>query len=308
MLMLASSRFGCALLASLALLAPQPFSQLPGPTPPHAEIATNAPKVVVDAGRLTIDVREAPLQLVLAEIQKQAGIAINGTGPLDGLLVTLRLEQLPLDEALRRILSPFDVFLYYAATGDASPPLSAAWIYPKGAGTRLAPVAPEDWASTRELEQGLSDPDPEVRASSLEQLVERKGPRAREALIQALSEVDGYIRANAINSALNAGIELPADQLQSLIVSDTSEDVRRMALESYANHPEVSVANAKAVLEGARSDSSPMVREHAQSILTVLDRSIDVRTAGESAGPHAQQGSGAKDKTGKPIKPIKPAP
>ena len=53
--------------------------------------------------------------------------------------------------------------------------IKGIWVYPKGEGLELEPVPPSLWASTKELEAQLEDPDPGVRNDTFETLIERQG-------------------------------------------------------------------------------------------------------------------------------------
>ena len=86
------------------------------------------------------------------------------------------------------------------------------WVYPRNAGRGLYPVPAEDWASTAEIDERLADPDPEERAWAIETLVERRGERAQDAVSKALGDDNEEVRTSALHSAVEEGIELPADR------------------------------------------------------------------------------------------------
>jgi hypothetical protein len=230
--------------------------------------------VMVKAGRLTVQAQRAPISVLLADISRQAGVAIHGTAPLQGLTISINLEDVALDQGLRHLVADFDAFFFYGSTAEKPASLRGLWVYPKGAGVHLAPVPSDEWASTAELERSLLDPDPEVRADAIETLVDRKGEKAAGTVLQMLDDPDDYVRARALDVAATAGLEVPADRLRSLASADPAEEVRRVALRSFAEHPDAKAEDVRVLLEGAaQSDQSELVRGEAAEILRVLSES-----------------------------------
>ena len=273
----------CIALAMLASPSPSggqvpasPPSPQGAPTKTETDGEIPAPRfeVIVKADRLTVKAQRAPISLLLADISRQASVAIHGTGPLEGLTISINLEDVPLDQGLRHLVAEFDAFFFYGSTEERPVSLRGLWVYPKGAGARLAPVPSDMWASTAELEHSLSDPDPEVRAEAIESLVDRKGEKATESVLQMLTDPDEYVRARALDVATTAGLAIPADQLRSLAAGDPAEEVRRVALRGFAEHPDAKAEDVRALLEGAaQSDQSELVRGDAAEILRVLSES-----------------------------------
>jgi hypothetical protein len=71
-------------------------------------------------GVLSLETRDAPLEKVLNELSRIAMITIISDGPVEGRL-TLYVDRLPLDKALRKILRGKDTSFVYAAEVEASP-------------------------------------------------------------------------------------------------------------------------------------------------------------------------------------------
>src|SRR5262249_54156492 len=149
--------------------------------------------------------------------------------------------------------------------------LQAVWVYTKGTGHNILPVPRTAWASTREVELSLTDPDPEERARAVEVLVERKGKQALDIVLQVLKDQDEKVRYRALFKALNAGLALPADTLQTLLQSDSSPVVRFLALDALAERPGADRQNVKAVAELALNDPNPQVQDQAREILSQLE-------------------------------------
>lgn len=239
--------------------------------------ATGRPtfEVAVKDGRISLRAQRAPIEMVLEEIARQSGIAAHGTGRLNGLglLVSIHVDDVLIEQALRQVVVDLDAFFFYGASGDQPASLKGVWVYPKGGGASFAPIPAAEWASTLELEQSLRDLDPEVRAEALESLVERKGEKSIDAVLEMLNDPDDYVRARALDVASTAGVEIPADRLRTLL-GDPGEDVRRFALRGFAEHSDVSPDEARVMLEGlAHTDPSEAVRREAVDLLAVMSES-----------------------------------
>lgn len=234
--------------------------------------------VVFKEGRLSVSVHKSSLEWVLEEISRKGGVAIMRAEGVGEERISIQFQNLPLDEGLRRILKDHDAFFFYGVEetsagvrekstgGKASAALRALWVYPKGQARGLAPVPPETWASTKEFEQKLTDPNPEVRARAVYTLIERKGDQALDAVLQALIDRDDQVRTRALYGALSSGVDVPADFLSDLALHDKSSDVRFLALQGLAENP-----NARTVAELALGDPNEHVRLKAEEILLQLD-------------------------------------
>ena len=60
-------------------------------------------RVTVVQGRLSVDLRDADMQTVLAQIAKQAGFTLL-TGPLERQTVSVQFADVPLEQGVRRLL------------------------------------------------------------------------------------------------------------------------------------------------------------------------------------------------------------
>lgn len=237
--------------------------------------------VLFKEGRLSVSVSKNSLESILEEISRTAGIAIIRAEGVGEELISIQFQDLLLDEGLRRILKDNDAFFFYGvqkstgvreeSTGEkASAALRALWVYAKGRGRGLMPVPPETWASTKEFEQKLTDPDPQVRANAVSTVIERKGEQAVDVVLQALSDRDDGVRTRALYGALSSGVTVPAYFLSDLALRDKSSDVRFLALQALAENP-----NSRAVAELALDDPNEHVRLKAQEILLQLDSATE---------------------------------
>ena len=262
--------------ASPALAAPA-FAGQQGTSVPASATAPDQPALRIREGRLDLKVRQRSLDSLLESIEQASGVPIFATLESGGAPVSIEVKDVPLDEALRKLLNDYDAFFLYTAQTGAPARLAAVWVYPRNRGRRIKPVPAELWASTRELEADSADSDPDVRSRALMALIERQGQGARAAVLRALEEDrDPRVRSRVLNTALARGVELPPAMLMDLL-SDTSETVRFLALEALAEHPD-----AIGVAQRAVNDPSEHVRNKAGEIL----RRAEARSrSGFDAGP-----------------------
>ena len=266
------------------LVAAALAGQGPSNPPSSPEKRTEpASTVTVKEDRLSVRVTNRSLVWILEAISREGKVAMSGDAGPGRRLVSIQFQDLPLDEGLRQILRDHDAFFFYGGEGKAPASLRAVWIYPKGRGRGLEPVPPETWASTRELEAELADPNPEARARAIEALVERKGDGARDAVLEALKDHDEEVRAQALYQTVSGDVELPTDALTDLALGDPSRDVRFLALEALADRPE-----ARTIAETALNDPSPQIRHKAQEILRELDAATPPRPSQPAQGRSLQ--------------------
>jgi len=239
----------------------------------QAPVPSSNMSVSLRNGRLTARVERRPLAAVLEEIALRTHVAITLADGIGEDLLSAAVSDVPLDEALRRLLHEYDAFLYYGAVGTHPSRLRAVWVYAKGTAVALRPVPPEVWAGTGELEASLTDANPHVRERAYQVLMDRPSDRSRELTLSAIrgaSEQDEGIRQRLLSNAVTKGMALPPDLLSDLARADGSEQIRLMALDALAmTAPSVT---AKEVAEAALYDPSGPVRERAADILSQLGR------------------------------------
>jgi hypothetical protein len=227
------------------------------------------PVLQVVEGRLTLKVRNARLGWLLSELTKQVRLVVQVGQGAGGELVTMDLQDVPLDEALRQMLRNQDAFFFYGSSTKQDPSvLQVVWVYAKGKGQGLQPVPPENWASTKDLEAGIANDDPEVRLNAITAFIDRVDSAVAMpvALHAMTSDPDAEVRAMTLYAARSKGLKLPPEVLSGLLVADSSESVRFLALEGLARDP-----NARFYAETALRDPSPHLRHKAQEILNQLE-------------------------------------
>jgi hypothetical protein len=222
--------------------------------------------LTIGRGHMTCTIRNYPIGQVAQEIGARAGIVFVTRDDIADDRISLELADVPLDEAVRRLLRGYDAFLYYGGNDAAPASLRVVWILPKGSGAALQPLPPESCAETAELQQALDDPNPAVRERAYVALMSRPGAAARETVLNALrgaSENDEVVRQRLLTSAVQQALEIPPDLLADIARADGSEVLRLLALDALAADPAV-----KDVAAFLASDPSSMVQQRAREILT----------------------------------------
>jgi len=239
---------------------------------PPARSAATAPAparvaVTYKNGMLSVRADNAPIMEVLQEVSSQATIAFIPAQDISAQRLTVAFESAPLAEGIQRLLPDNDIFLFVGVGEKPPSKVNAVWIYLRGRGRGMAPVPPEAWASTAELSEyvGTID-DPQQRAEAYRGLIARKGPKAEEAVVKALGDVDPQVRFMALYSATSSEVPVVPEVLFQAL-ADNSRDVRYQALEKLARGEE---AQARTAAEFARNDLDPVLRQHAQEILNRL--------------------------------------
>lgn len=230
--------------------------------------------IAIEKGRITASIRNSPFDAVLEQLASQTGAAFVPADDLDirAIRVSAELAGVPLDEGLRLLFNNYDVFFYYGAVGTAPSSLRTVWFYRKGAAANLRPVPPEVWASTKDLQAAIADPDPVVRARAYEALMSRPDRESRELVLLALRglEADDAVRERTLAIASSTDMQLPSDLLMDLVRSDRHEGVRLNALNALASEPTL-----KEAARAALNDPSETVRKRAKVILAELEATED---------------------------------
>jgi hypothetical protein len=239
-------------------------------SPPSPKPNEQRVDVTFKDGRLSVNAQNRPLARLANEISEKAGVAVVLAEGVGKEPINLSFRDLPLDEGLRRILKDHDTFFFFGVEKEPPASVRAVWVYSKGKGRGLAPIPSEVWASTKELEGMVADPDPKVRLQAVLALIDRKGDKAQDLVLEALKDQDNQVRSETLYRAFGKGVELPADALTELALNDPSPDVRVLALDALAKDP-----NVRSLAEHALGDPSPQVQNKAREIMAFLDSAAE---------------------------------
>jgi hypothetical protein len=182
-------------------------------------------------GRLTAHIENQSFQAVCAELASIAKVNFVLADGIAESQISLQVTNVPLEEAVRKLLAHYDAFYFYSASKGAPAALRSAWVYPQGTASVLQPASPEAWATSKDLEQLLSDTDPQAREAAYETLLSRPSPRSQARIVEALkgaTEKDEAIRQRILADALSKGFPVPAEVLADLARADPSAAIRWM--------------------------------------------------------------------------------
>jgi HEAT repeats len=260
------------LVFALLILAPPVGAQQPAP-PPSVLVTT-------EDGRVSLDVREAPLRRVLDEIGDRTGVRVRlddaGQAKIADEIVTIQMESVPVETALRRLLRDKDLVLVYApnrlaeahvygrSTGRpaAEPPPAAS----VGSGPAAAAESRDTLARLRE--QALTNTDVNARAQALEGLAAQPDQRAvRDVVLEVLDrESDPRLLQRALD-IVGPDRTIPLEPLVKLAASSPAPEVRIKALTQLVEHATRDPRVRQTLETAAAGDPEPNVRDAARTLL-----------------------------------------
>jgi HEAT repeat protein len=225
------------------------------------------PRLVTIAadGSISVTASRTPLAAVLAEISVQTRTPILLSDALEDARVSAIVRDLPLEQALKRLLAEYDTFYLVGSRDNKPQSIRAIWIYPKGEGDGLEPVPPSVWSSTNELKGQVDDPDAGVRSEVIETLIERLGDKGLPIVMKGLADSDEIVRLATLAAAADHDIDIPSADLHSLVLTDQSACVRIAALRALEGRPE-----ARAIASSLKDDADEAVRNEARYMLGEL--------------------------------------
>lgn len=281
-------------LAFLALLLVVPYSaaqraqrerqplQFPAPAQQKAAAGKQRPAVLkmrVEEGRVIADISDCPMQTVLQELADRTGIIFEVRSEQNPL-VSLHLNRVPLEEAIRRIAAQSDVMFLYGQ-GEESDRITTARVFPRtaaipqpaliylgsGVVTRTSHTVETPEQALAVLSTNASLEDREV---GIEILVKTRSPEAVKALINCINDPAPEIRAAAIEglATMDARSALPAILKR---LKDEHPGVRQSA------------TAAVALLGDARNvnDLKPLSFDKDSSVAAAAETAIRKLSAGE---------------------------
>ncbi|MGH9785248.1 MAG: HEAT repeat domain-containing protein [Terriglobia bacterium] len=249
-----------------AAAAGQPASARPAPDAP-AQAAPQGPPITVTDGRVTVQAQNVSVRWLVNEIARQARIAVQMDPQVSDQKVNVDFQGYPVEAAVHYLLKEYDTFYYFGVYEEPPARLQMVWVYPKGQGSTLEPVPPEQRASTKELKEKFSSEDPAQRAKAIEQLIERLVDEAHDDVVKALRDPDDRVRTTALYKAQEVGVDLPTSVLADLALSDRSSNVRFLALEGISGNRDL-----QWIVERALSDPNQFIQARAREILTAWER------------------------------------
>jgi hypothetical protein len=250
------------------VLAQRPPVQIPQfPVPPRGQQQNEKPAVLkmrVEAGRVTAEILDCPLQNALKELADRTGIIFEVRSQ-DNPLVSVNLDRVPLQEAVQRIASGSDTMFFYAEGVPGSEKISMVRIFPQGNEPVQPGIVYLGTGAVTKTGDGTDSPE-----QALKVLEESASVEEREKAIETLAAVKNDASIEALAKA----------------VSDPAPEIRVAAIEALAALQ--ARAALPAVLRGLK-DTHPGVRQSAANAVGVLGSAKDLRqlkplTADKDAG------------------------
>ena len=245
--------------------------------------ATSSIKVVVERGRLTLSVRDAPLADVLHAIGKEASIAIHIRGDLTAR-ITNSFTDIQLEEGIRQLLRGQSFALSYGpSTSDAKRSslieisvIARSRVEPAGTVGKVSTPSEardklqriralarrKDAEAIGELSRlAASDPSSSVRSQAVFALGRLRTQEALAPLTRALADQSSPVRIQALRGIKNLkGTEAIKD-LRAAAANDPDPTVRRQAVRLLS---EIQSPEVPGLLKGAVADHDAAVSQEAQ--------------------------------------------
>jgi HEAT repeats len=208
-----------------------------GDVPPHPGAVAH---VVVESGRLSVDVHDAGLAEVLQAVGRHAGVKVVVRGNLD-TRVTQSFTHLPLDQGIQRLARGHSVVLIYRPSSQIvdNGVLIEAWVI----------------VSSGEVAVGSRQT---VQAESSASSAPRYEPRPE--LMRALKDWEPEVRLQAIQEVVSDQGVYAIQVLSGVVTEDPSPHVRRAAVRLLGS---MNTDEARQALGVAMGDGDPRVREAA---------------------------------------------
>lgn len=186
-------------------------------------------------GRLSARVVKAPFTTVLAEIATLSGASVTGVDPSDVAPTTVTFSDLPLADALDRLLEGRNHLLVYG--NDARGARVRRIVLLDGGTTDLTPAA-------RQAESAHTTPDDAPGAESGRDQADPLLADALDLLTSALALGDPAIRRQLLDEVATWQLDEPSRAvLLARLSGDPDEEVREAALQVLqAGRPDVSRA------------------------------------------------------------------
>jgi hypothetical protein len=243
----------------------------------------------VQGERLSAKIEGVPIEIVLAELARQAHVKVSVAESVMGELVSVELENLPLEQGIRLILYDKDYALTYSdqpASSRRHGGPTVMEIHVVGARATLAQHATSAasvWngsSSAPGAARGQDGEEPTV--ASLLAAVNNANPKARREAVEALAGAgddvavhtlgqlvlnDAEVRETAAMTLAGMGSSKALGMLGQ-ILSDSRPDVRRNAAEAIAS---IGGEQALMLLQGSLADADPEVQIVAALALNMLE-------------------------------------
>jgi hypothetical protein len=202
--------------------------------------------LALEQGRLTVKTSSTSLRQVMEELSSLTGVEVSWLGKGMGRTVSVNLSDLPVEDAIRRILRKENYVLFYTSR-EGSDELSRVLILPRDTGTKQPPSAGR-WQLA--METLLMDETPDD---------EKMAPEGTEQMEQVDEQAEQW--AKPVAELLRNGRTTEAtEELKYALARDRNPQVRLMALEGLSM---LGPESAEEMIEAALNDPEPAIRAQA---------------------------------------------
>jgi hypothetical protein len=211
---------------------PVPRPQQPAPT--------GSMHMRAQENRVVADVRFMPLQSVLEELAAWTGVVFEVESQ-ENPVISIRLDGVPLEEAIRRITENEDSIFYYSAADSGTSRVTFVRVFSRaernaspslrylGNGTVTRTEADAVDGPEQALAALKQSSDIEARQKAVDVLVESKDAAAPGALTQALEDPAPEVRAAAVEGLAALGVQAALPAVTKLL-RDGNAGVRHSAV------------------------------------------------------------------------------
>ena len=270
----------------------------PGMENSNAPVISNP--VDFHGGRLSVSVKDISIVALMQLVGAEANFDVVAYGDLDGQTGSWSFSDLPLTEAIGKLLRDTNSIVTYrtGSHSDAEPRMSKIFLLGSGS-TKVNPIRIQtvepgldnqlrlDQAQADELQNRLAaidrsegltdditlenlafalqhDPDPEVRIRAITALDDIGGSTAVTALVAGLGDSDTTVRKKVVQTFATINDERIPLWLGQVLMGDPDPEVRLEAVQAVARK-EGDIA--RIFLQAATGDSSSAVSEAALGFL-----------------------------------------
>jgi len=244
--------------------------------------------ITFNAGQLSVNLKDAPLEKVLEEIMSQSGAKIWLTDSID-TKVTIEYNNVPIGEGIRRILRDKNYAFMYdpkepkegeisivkknKAKEIFSHPVKKSLENEKKRNKKKKDKDPSD-SFEMLMKTAIEHENPEDRIDALISLGEIKDKKALTTIIKALeNDPNMDVRLSAIDALFDFEDEEIIEPLSKAALNDKDSWVRENAIKELGD---IGNDKAKGVLKKALNDEDASVREIANDILEELNEVVVV--------------------------------
>ncbi len=240
------------LFTAFVLFCPAMKAQVAAPAaqqPPPSDVGL---KMRVVDGKVIAEITAVPLQTVLHELAERSGIIFE-IRTQENPPVTLRLNQVPLQEAIKRIASSCNTMFFYGAAAGQPEHITMVRIFPRGNPVQQPAIAYLGTGAVTRSNDLIESPEDAVKA-----LTERKDLEGKQKAIEILIASKSQMAAQALTKS----------------IADPAPEIRVAAIEGLVT---LQAHDALPEIVKCLKDSHPRVRQSAATAVALLGDAANIK-------------------------------